>query len=155
MRIEHHERVIGQAERDEAEKQEEERQHRKQEHKEPRKKYGFITVSMGDGLKTLFEELGADRVIEGGQTMNPSTEDMLNAIDDVNAENIFILPNNKNVVLAANQAACKIKCHMGLTKSSGMTDTDTISICTYNSIQKNIHHCGQYQKIKRCLGISQ
>ena len=105
MRIEHHERVIGQAERDEAEKQEEERQHRKQEHKEPRKKYGFITVSMGDGLKTLFEELGADRVIEGGQTMNPSTEDMLNAIDDVNAENIFILPNNKNVVLAANQAA--------------------------------------------------
>ena len=105
MRIEHHERVIGQAERDEAEKQEEERQHRKQEHKEPRKKYGFITVSMGDGLKTLFEDLGADRVIEGGQTMNPSTEDMLNAIDDVNAENIFILPNNKNVVLAANQAA--------------------------------------------------
>ena len=105
MRIEHHECVIGQAERDEAEKQEEERQHRKQEHKEPRKKYGFITVSMGDGLKTLFEELGADRVIEGGQTMNPSTEDMLNAIDDVNAENIFILPNNKNVVLAANQAA--------------------------------------------------
>ena len=80
MRIEHHERVIGQAERDEAEKQEEERQHRKQEHKEPRKKYGFITVSMGDGLKTLFEELGADRVIEGGQTMNPSTEDMLNAM---------------------------------------------------------------------------
>ena len=63
MRIEHHERVIGQAERDEAEKQEEERQHRKQEHKEPRKKYGFITVSMGDGLKTLFEELGADHVI--------------------------------------------------------------------------------------------
>ena len=105
MRIEHHERVIGQAERDEAEKQEEERQHRKQEHKEPRKKYGFITVSMGDGLKTLFEELGADRVIEGGQTMNPSTEDMLAAIDHVNADHIFILPNNKNIIMAANQAA--------------------------------------------------
>ena len=56
-------------------------------------------------MKKLFEELGADHVIEGGQTMNPSTEDMLNAIDVVNAENIFILPNNKNVVLAANQAA--------------------------------------------------
>ena len=105
MRIEHHERVISQSERDEAEKQEEERQQRKTAHAEPRKKYGFITVSMGDGLKKLFEELGADHVIEGGQTMNPSTEDMLNAIDVVNAENIFILPNNKNVVLAANQAA--------------------------------------------------
>ena len=105
MRIEHHERVISQPERDEAEKQEEERQQRKTAHVEPRKKYGFITVSMGDGLKNLFEELGADYVIEGGQTMNPSTEDMLNAIDVVNAENIFILPNNKNVVLAANQAA--------------------------------------------------
>ena len=105
MRIEHHERVISQSERDEAEKQEEERQQRKTAHAEPRKKYGFITVSMGDGLKKLFEELGADYVIEGGQTMNPSTEDMLNAIDVVNAENIFILPNNKNVVLAANQAA--------------------------------------------------
>lgn len=106
MRIEHHERVISQSERDEAEKQEEERQNRKAEAKsEPRKKYGFITVSMGEGLKKLFEELGADHVIEGGQTMNPSTEDMLNAIDEVNADNIFILPNNKNVVLAANQAA--------------------------------------------------
>lgn len=105
MRIEHNERVISQSEREEAEKQEEDRQHRKHEKEEPRKKYGFITVSMGDGLKELFGELGADYVIEGGQTMNPSTEDVLNAIDKVNADNIFILPNNKNVVLAANQAA--------------------------------------------------
>ncbi|MDD6405169.1 MAG: DAK2 domain-containing protein [Clostridiales bacterium] len=105
MRIEHNERVISQSEREEAEKQEEDRQHRKHEKEEPRKKYGFITVSMGDGLKKLFGELGADYVIEGGQTMNPSTEDVLNAIDKVNADNIFILPNNKNVVLAANQAA--------------------------------------------------
>ncbi len=104
MRIEHNERV-SQSERDESERQEEERQHRKQEIVEPKKKYGFIAVSMGDGLKKLFGELGADYIIEGGQTMNPSTEDMLNAIDKVNAENIFILPNNKNVVLAANQAA--------------------------------------------------
>ena len=104
MRIEHNERV-SQSERDESERQEEERQHRKQEIVEPKKKYGFIAVSMGDGLDKLFGELGADYIIEGGQTMNPSTEDMLNAIDKVNAENIFILPNNKNVVLAANQAA--------------------------------------------------
>ena len=104
MRIEHNERV-SQSERDESERQEEERQHRKQEIVEPKKKYGFIAVSMGDGLNKLFGELGADYIIEGGQTMNPSTEDMLNAIDKVNAENIFILPNNKNVVLAANQAA--------------------------------------------------
>lgn len=104
MRIEHHEKVVKQAEREEAAKQEKERQDRLSR-KEPRKKYGFITVSMGDGLKTLFDELGADCVIEGGQTMNPSTEDMLNAIDKVSADNIFILPNNKNVVLAANQAA--------------------------------------------------
>lgn len=103
MRIEHNERV-SQSERDESERQEEERQHRKQEIVEPKKKYGFIAVSMGDGLNKLFGELGADYIIEGGQTMNPSTEDMLNAIDKVNAENIFILPNNKNVVLAANQA---------------------------------------------------
>lgn len=104
MRIEHNERV-SQSERAESARQEEERQHRKHELAEPKKKYGFIAVSMGDGLNKLFGELGADHVIEGGQTMNPSTEDMLNAIDKVNAENIFILPNNKNVVLAANQAA--------------------------------------------------
>ena len=104
MRIEHNERV-SQSERAESARQEEERQHRKHESAEPKKKYGFIAVSMGDGLNKLFGELGADHVIEGGQTMNPSTEDMLNAIDKVNAENIFILPNNKNVVLAANQAA--------------------------------------------------
>ena len=104
MRIEHNERV-SQSERAESARQEEERQHRKHESAEPKKKYGFIAVSMGDGLNKLFGEIGADHVIEGGQTMNPSTEDMLNAIDKVNAENIFILPNNKNVVLAANQAA--------------------------------------------------
>ena len=104
MRIEHNERV-SQSERAESARQEEERQHRKHEPAEPKKKYGSIAVSMGDGLNKLFGELGADHVIEGGQTMNPSTEDMLNAIDKVNAENIFILPNNKNVVLAANQAA--------------------------------------------------
>jgi len=69
------------------------------------KDYGFITVSVGEGMSEIFSGLGADFIIEGGQTMNPSTEDMLNAIDKVNADTIFILPNNKNIVLAANQAA--------------------------------------------------
>lgn len=71
---------------------------------EPMKQYGFIAVSVGDGMNTIFRGLGVDYVIEGGQTMNPSTEDMLNAVDAVHAENIFILPNNKNIILAANQA---------------------------------------------------
>ncbi len=70
-----------------------------------KKKYGFITVSVGKGLSEIFEELGVDRVIEGGQTMNPSTQDILNAIGEVNAETIFLLPNNKNIILAASQAA--------------------------------------------------
>lgn len=72
--------------------------------KEPRKPVGFIAVSIGEGMNEIFRELGVDYIIEGGQTMNPSTEDMLNAIDHVNAEHIFILPNNKNIILAANQA---------------------------------------------------
>ncbi len=104
MRLEHHEKVIKQAEWEEAARQEAARQAEK-EKQQPKKQYGFIAVSMGDGLKEFFTELGVDYVIEGGQTMNPSTEDMLNAIEKVHAENIFIFPNNKNVVLAANQAA--------------------------------------------------
>ena len=104
MRLEHHEKVIKQAEREEAARQEAARQTEK-EKQQPKKQYGFIAVSMGDGLKEFFTELGVDCVIEGCQTMNPSTEDMLNAIEKVHAENIFIFPNNKNVVLAANQAA--------------------------------------------------
>lgn len=75
-----------------------------EEEKEPRKPYGFIAVSIGDGLNEIFRELGVDYLIEGGQTMNPSTEDMLEAIDQVHADTIFILPNNKNIILAAAQA---------------------------------------------------
>lgn len=71
---------------------------------ENKKKYGFVTTTMGRGLAEIFEELGVDIVIEGGQTMNPSTEDFMNAIDMINADNIFILPNNGNVIMAANQA---------------------------------------------------
>ena len=70
----------------------------------PAKEVGFIAVSVGEGLTDIFEGLGVDYLIEGGQTMNPSTEDMLNAIEQVNAKNIFILPNNKNIILAAEQA---------------------------------------------------
>ena len=72
--------------------------------KEPQKDNGFIAVAAGEGLAEIFKELGVDHVIEGGQTMNPSTEDMLNAIEAVNAKNIFIFPNNKNIILAAQQA---------------------------------------------------
>mgnify|MGYP000007702020 CR=1 FL=1 len=70
----------------------------------PMKDMGFIAVSIGEGMNEIFRELGADYIIEGGQTMNPSTEDMLTAIDAVHAKHIFILPNNKNIILAANQA---------------------------------------------------
>ena len=70
----------------------------------PHKDTGFIAVSVGDGLSEIFKGLGVDYIIEGGQTMNPSTEDMLNAIEKVNADTVFILPNNKNIILAANQA---------------------------------------------------
>ena len=70
----------------------------------PHKDTGFIAVSIGEGMNEIFRSLGVDYIIEGGQTMNPSTEDMLNAIDKINADNIFIFPNNKNIILAANQA---------------------------------------------------
>lgn len=73
--------------------------------KEEEKEYAFVSVSMGDGLKRIFEDLGVDSVIEGGQTMNPSTQDILERINKLNAKNIFILPNNKNIIMAAEQAA--------------------------------------------------
>lgn len=76
---------------------------------EPEKEIGFVAVSCGDGLDSIFRELGADVVIKGGQTMNPSTDDILKAAEKVNARNVFILPNNKNIVLAASQAAELLK----------------------------------------------
>lgn len=72
---------------------------------EPPKDYGFIAVSAGEGMSEIFRSLGVDHIIEGGQTMNPSTADILEAVDHVNAKTIFVLPNNKNIILAANQAA--------------------------------------------------
>lgn len=101
MREEHHERLIKNAEKM-AEKQKQEEAEAKKN--EPKKKYGFIAVSVGEGLDEIFKGLNVDYIISGGQTMNPSTEDILNAVNEVNAENIFVLPNNKNIILAANQA---------------------------------------------------
>jgi DAK2 domain fusion protein YloV len=75
----------------------------------PHKDMGFISVSIGEGMNEIFRGLGVDYIIEGGQTMNPSTEDMLQAIDHVNADHIFILPNNKNIIMAANQAASLVE----------------------------------------------
>lgn len=106
MREEHQEKLIRDAEKLAAEEAEKEAQKKANE---PRKPMGFITVSIGEGLNEIFKELGADYIIEGGQTMNPSTEDMLNAIDQVNADTVFILPNNKNIVLAANQAKALVE----------------------------------------------
>lgn len=101
MREEHEERLIKDASRIAAQEAETKKAAKKAE---PEKEMGFISVSIGEGVNEVFKGLGVDYLIEGGQTMNPSTEDMLEAIDQVNAKNIFILPNNKNIVMAANQA---------------------------------------------------
>lgn len=114
MREEHEERLIKDAEKLAAEQKKKEvnitalktsnQGADKEKKQEPRKPYGFIAVSMGEGLSEIFKGIGADYVIEGGQTMNPSTEDILNAVEEVNADTIYILPNNKNIILAAEQA---------------------------------------------------
>ena len=102
MREEHQEKLIKDAAKvAEQQKFEEEEERKKMV---PPKPVGFISVSIGEGIGEIFRELGVDYLIEGGQTMNPSTEDMLRAIEEVNAETIYILPNNKNIILAANQA---------------------------------------------------
>ena len=101
MREEHQEKLIKDAAKV-AEQQKFEEEERKK--MVPPKPVGFISVSIGEGIGEIFRELGVDYLIEGGQTMNPSTEDMLRAIEEVNAETIYILPNNKNIILAANQA---------------------------------------------------
>ena len=106
MREEHHERLIQNAS-NVAQTPETPAEAKKEEapaSNEPRKPYGFIAVSIGKGLGEIFKGIGADYLIEGGQTMNPSTEDMLNAIEKVNADVVYILPNNKNIILAAEQA---------------------------------------------------
>ena len=101
MREEHEEKLIREAEKA--------AQAEKAKEKAEQKEFGFIAVSIGEGLNEIFRELGVDYIIEGGQTMNPSTDDMLNAIDEVNAKHVFIFPNNKNITLAANQAKSLVK----------------------------------------------
>ena len=96
MREEHQEKVIKDAERQAAKQME--------VYEAPRKPVGFIAVSIGEGMNEIFKGLGVDYVIEGGQTMNPSTEDILKAVDHVNADTIYVLPNNGNIILAAEQA---------------------------------------------------
>ena len=98
MREEHKEKVIHEQDRKKAAEQEAAKE-------EPKKPFGFVAVSVGEGLNDIFKDLGVDHIIEGGQTMNPSTEDVLDAISKVNAETVFVFPNNKNIILAANQAA--------------------------------------------------
>ncbi len=106
MREEHKEKVIHEQDRKKAAEQEAQLDAKKEEKKdEPKKPFGFVAVSVGEGLNDIFKDLGVDYIIEGGQTMNPSTEDVLDAISKVNAETVFVFPNNKNIILAANQAA--------------------------------------------------
>ena len=89
MRLEHEERLF---------------KEQKKESAEPMKDFGFVSISAGEGLSEIFKELGVDYVIEGGQTMNPSTEDIVDAVNKINAKTVFVLPNNKNIIMAANQA---------------------------------------------------
>mgnify|MGYP001424478147 CR=1 FL=1 len=100
MRLEHQEKLFKLSEKEAAQKKAEE-----EKAAQPAKEVGFLAVSVGDGLSELFKSLGVDYIIEGGQTMNPSTADILDAVDKVNAKTIFVLPNNKNIILAAEQAA--------------------------------------------------
>lgn len=103
MREEHQERLIKDSEKLAAQ------QKAVSEQKAAKKSFGFIAVSVGEGLTEIFKGIGADYLIEGGQTMNPSTEDILNAVDKVNTDTIFVLPNNKNIILAAEQAMHLVK----------------------------------------------
>ncbi len=106
MRLEHQEKLFKMAEKEKNNAAETKSNESKTvEIQEPQKNFGFIAVSVGDGINEIFKSLGVDYIIEGGQTMNPSTADILDAVDKVNAKTIFVLPNNKNIILAANQAA--------------------------------------------------
>lgn len=96
MRLEHHEKVVKMAQK--------EQQEAAAAAPAEKKAAAFIAVSVGEGINAILKDLGVDYIIEGGQTMNPSTEDVLNAIEKVNAETVYVLPNNKNIILAANQA---------------------------------------------------
>ena len=137
MREEHQEKLIRDAEKI-AEQQKFEEEERKK--MVPVKPVGFISVSIGDGIGDIFKELGVDYLIEGGQTMNPSTEDMLRAIEEVNAETIYILPNNKNIILAANQAKLLTKDKNVIVVPTKTVPQGITAIVSYNaeaSVEEN------------------
>lgn len=107
-----------------------------------KKEIGFVVVSSGDGLSNIFKELGADKIIEGGQTMNPSTDDIISAIEQVNADNIIVLPNNKNIILAAQQASELIKdknVEVLITKTIPQGMSAIINFMPGNSFEENIN----------------
>ena len=138
MREEHQEKLIKDAEKLAAQQKEEaEAKEAQMEHKE----VGFISVSVGEGINEIFKGLGVDYIIEGGQTMNPSTEDILNAIDKVNADVVYVLPNNKNIILAANQAESLVddkKVVVVPTKTVPQGITALINFIPDNSVEENI-----------------
>ncbi|MBQ2745811.1 MAG: DAK2 domain-containing protein [Lachnospiraceae bacterium] len=138
MREEHQEKLIKDAEKIAAQQKEEVvQQELPMEHKE----VGFISVSVGEGVNEIFKGLGVDYIIEGGQTMNPSTEDILTAIDKVNADVVYVLPNNKNIILAANQAESLVKDKKVVvipTKTVPQGITALINFIPDNSVEDNI-----------------
>lgn len=137
MREEHQERLIKDAGKLAAQQAEQEHQ---EPEEAPHKDMGFIAVSAGDGLCEVFIGLGADYMIEGGQTMNPSTEDILNAVNKVNADHVFVLPNNKNIILAANQAAAlseEKKVHVIATKTIPQGITALINFIPEQTPEEN------------------
>ena len=109
MREEHNERLIKNASQIAAREKQKAEEEKKRKAQEERKPYGFISVCAGEGLEEIFRGIGVDTMISGGQTMNPSTQDVLNAVAEVNADTIYVLPNNKNIILAAEQARDLVK----------------------------------------------
>ena len=116
------------------------------ESQKQKKKMGVISVSAGSGLTSIFKEIGVDVVVEGGQTMNPSTEDILNAVEHLNAETIYILPNNKNIILAAEQAAKIVedkKVVVIPTKTIPQGITAMISLSEDRSTEENLENANE------------
>lgn len=155
MREEHEERLIKDSLKL-AKIQAQEREEKQQKQKE-QKEVGFISVLVGEGLKEIFEGLGVDYIIEGGQTMNPSTEDILEAIDKVNAKTIYILPNNKNIILAAKQAAdiCEDKKILVLpSKTIPQGISAIINYIPENSVEENLDNMVSEMENVKTLSIT-
>ncbi|MCD7806357.1 MAG: DAK2 domain-containing protein [Lachnospiraceae bacterium] len=146
MRLEHQETLFKKSEKEESMKA------AAAVNDEPRKKVGFISVSVGEGLNEIFASLGVDQIITGGQTMNPSTEDILKAVEAVNAEHVFVLPNNSNIILAANQAKELIKDKDIIvipTKTIPQGITAMISYVPEMSVEENVENItAEISKVK-------